>query len=79
AEPLPPYERPPLSKAGSTDSSDPKFIAAAEKYIENGIRLLTGLQARDIDPASRTVTLSNARPHPLQAEACRRRAPSRPK
>ncbi|MGO8067039.1 NAD(P)/FAD-dependent oxidoreductase [Rhizobium leguminosarum] len=59
AEPLPPYERPPLSKAGSTDAGDPKFIAAAEKYIENGIRLLTGLEARDVDPASRTVTLSD--------------------
>ncbi|MGO7590809.1 NAD(P)/FAD-dependent oxidoreductase [Rhizobium leguminosarum] len=59
AEPLPPYERPPLSKAGSTDASDPKFIAAAEKYIENGIRLLTGLEARDLDTASRTVTLSD--------------------
>ncbi|MGR9081341.1 NAD(P)/FAD-dependent oxidoreductase [Rhizobium leguminosarum] len=59
AEPLPPYERPPLSKAGSTDASDPKFIAAAEKYVENGIRLLTGVEARDFDPASRTVTLSD--------------------
>ncbi|MGO6968596.1 NAD(P)/FAD-dependent oxidoreductase [Rhizobium leguminosarum] len=59
AEPLPPYERPPLSKAGSTDASDPKFIAAAEKYAENGIRLLTGLEARDFDPASRIVTLSD--------------------
>ncbi|MGO8048575.1 FAD-dependent oxidoreductase, partial [Rhizobium johnstonii] len=26
AEPLPPYERPPLSKAGSTDASDPEFL-----------------------------------------------------
>ncbi|MBY2933382.1 NAD(P)/FAD-dependent oxidoreductase [Rhizobium leguminosarum] len=59
AEPLPPYERPPLSKAGSTDASDPKFIAAAEKYVENGIRLLTGLEARDLDTPSRTVTLSD--------------------
>ncbi|MGO6879081.1 NAD(P)/FAD-dependent oxidoreductase [Rhizobium ruizarguesonis] len=59
AEPLHPYERPPLSKAGSADASDPKFIAAAEKYIENGIRLLTGLEARDLDPASRIVTLSD--------------------
>ncbi|NKQ83581.1 NAD(P)/FAD-dependent oxidoreductase [Rhizobium ruizarguesonis] len=59
AEPLHPYERPPLSKAGSADASDPKFIAAAEKYIENGIRLLTGLEARDFDPASRIVTLSD--------------------
>ncbi|NNH61833.1 FAD-dependent oxidoreductase [Rhizobium laguerreae] len=59
AEPLHPYERPPLSKAGSADASDPKFIVAAEKYIENGIRLLTGVEARDFDPASRTVTLSD--------------------
>ncbi|MBY5691719.1 FAD-dependent oxidoreductase [Rhizobium leguminosarum] len=59
AEPLAPYERPPLSKAASTDASDPKFIAAAEKYTENGIRLLTGLEARDFDPASRIVTLSD--------------------
>ncbi|TBY82571.1 NAD(P)/FAD-dependent oxidoreductase [Rhizobium leguminosarum] len=59
AEPLPPYERPPLSKAGPADASDPKFIAAAEKYIENGIRLLTGLEARDLDTASRTVALSD--------------------
>ncbi|MGO7277712.1 NAD(P)/FAD-dependent oxidoreductase [Rhizobium ruizarguesonis] len=59
AEPLHPYERPPLSKAGSADASDPKFIAAAEKYIENGIRLLTGLEAGDFDPASRIVTLSD--------------------
>ncbi|MBY3168598.1 NAD(P)/FAD-dependent oxidoreductase [Rhizobium laguerreae] len=57
AEPLLPYERPPLSKAASTDASDPKFIAAAEKYIENGIRLLTGLEAMDLDTASRTVAL----------------------
>ncbi|PDV86764.1 ferredoxin reductase [Rhizobium sp. H4] len=58
AEPLHPYERPPLSKAGS-DASDPKFIVAAEKYAENRIRLLTGLEATNFDPASRTVTLSN--------------------
>lgn len=59
AEPMAPYERPPLSKAGSADAADPKFIAAAEKYTENGIRLLTGLEAKDIDTASKTVTLSD--------------------
>ncbi|MBB2750285.1 UNVERIFIED_ORG: 3-phenylpropionate/trans-cinnamate dioxygenase ferredoxin reductase subunit [Rhizobium aethiopicum] len=58
AEPLHPYERPPLSKAGS-DASDPKFIAAAEKYAESRIRLLTGLEAKEFDAASRTVTLSD--------------------
>ncbi|NKK97675.1 ferredoxin reductase [Rhizobium leguminosarum bv. viciae] len=59
AEPLAPYERPPLSKIGPADARGPKFIAAAEKYIENGIRLLTGLEARDLDTASRIVTLSD--------------------
>ncbi|MBY3379115.1 NAD(P)/FAD-dependent oxidoreductase [Rhizobium laguerreae] len=59
AEPLPPYERPPLSKVGPADTSDPKFIATAEKYAESGIRLLTGLEARDLDAAFRIVTLSD--------------------
>ncbi|PDT04841.1 ferredoxin reductase [Rhizobium chutanense] len=59
AETLHPYERPPLSKAGAADASDPKFIATVEKYEDSGIRLLTGLEARDFDAASRTVTLSD--------------------
>lgn len=59
AEPLAPYERPPLSKTGSADAADPKFIAAAERYAENDIRLLTGLEAKDFDTASKTVTLSD--------------------
>lgn len=60
AEPIHPYERPPLSKAGSADAADPKFIATLEKYAESGIRLLTGLEARDFDTTSRTVTLSDS-------------------
>ncbi|QKK20842.1 NAD(P)/FAD-dependent oxidoreductase [Rhizobium indicum] len=59
AEPLAPYERPPLSKTGSADATGPKFIATAERYAENDIRLLIGLEARDIDTASKTVTLSD--------------------
>ncbi|MDU0361445.1 FAD-dependent oxidoreductase [Rhizobium sp. 25PS6] len=59
AEPLLPYERPPLSKASPADTSDPKFIATAEKYAESGIRLLTGLEARVLDAAFRIVTLSD--------------------
>ncbi|MBX5042141.1 FAD-dependent oxidoreductase [Rhizobium lentis] len=59
AETLHPYERPPLSKAAGADASDPKFIAAAEKYAESGIRLMTGLEAKNFDTASRTVTLSD--------------------
>lgn len=59
AELLHPYERPPLSKAGIADTSDPKFIAAAEKYAESNIRLRTGVEAGDFDTTSRTVTLSD--------------------
>ncbi|WP_064695649.1 NAD(P)/FAD-dependent oxidoreductase [Rhizobium aegyptiacum] len=59
AEPLHPYERPPLSKAGFADAGDPKFIATLEKYAECGIRLLTGLEARDLDTESRAVRLSD--------------------
>ncbi|MDR9772896.1 FAD-dependent oxidoreductase [Rhizobium hidalgonense] len=59
AEPLHPYERPPLSKAGSADASNPKYIATVEKYAESGIRLLTGLEARDLDTSSKAVTLSD--------------------
>ncbi|QKK27632.1 NAD(P)/FAD-dependent oxidoreductase [Rhizobium hidalgonense] len=59
AEPLHPYERPPLSKASSADASNPKYIATVEKYAESGIRLLTGLEARDLDTSSKAVTLSD--------------------
>jgi 3-phenylpropionate/trans-cinnamate dioxygenase ferredoxin reductase subunit len=58
-EPLAPYERPPLSKAGADGSLDPKFIATPEKYAESGIRLLTGVTAHDLDPETKVVTLSD--------------------
>jgi 3-phenylpropionate/trans-cinnamate dioxygenase ferredoxin reductase subunit len=58
-EPLAPYERPPLSKAGADGSLDPKFIATPEKYAESGIRLLTGVTAHDLDPETKGVTLSD--------------------
>jgi 3-phenylpropionate/trans-cinnamate dioxygenase ferredoxin reductase subunit len=59
AEPVAPYERPPLSKAGLAAALEPKLIAAAEKYAESGILLATGTTACALDPAARRVTLSD--------------------
>lgn len=59
AEPVAPYERPPLSKAGLAAALEPKFIAAAERYAESGILLTTGTMASNLDPAARRVTLSD--------------------
>jgi len=58
-EPFAPYERPPLSKEGLLEAREPKFIAAPERYRESDIVLLTGATATAIDPAARSVTLSD--------------------
>ncbi|MBB3659962.1 3-phenylpropionate/trans-cinnamate dioxygenase ferredoxin reductase subunit [Rhizobium sp. BK650] len=55
----PPYERPPLSKAGLLGAIDPKFVAAQEAYAASNIRLLTGLTATGLDAAAHTVALSD--------------------
>lgn len=61
SESLPPYERPPLSKAGASAGLDPKYIAAPEKYEESRIHLVTGITADRLDPSARSVTLSDGR------------------
>jgi 3-phenylpropionate/trans-cinnamate dioxygenase ferredoxin reductase subunit len=58
-EPEPPYERPPLSKEylrGEAERSD-AFVNPAGWYEENGVELLTGVNAMSIDPAARTAKL----------------------
>jgi 3-phenylpropionate/trans-cinnamate dioxygenase ferredoxin reductase subunit len=58
-EPEPPYERPPLSKEylrGEADRSD-AFVNPAGWYEENGVELLTGVNAMSLDPAARTAKL----------------------
>jgi 3-phenylpropionate/trans-cinnamate dioxygenase ferredoxin reductase subunit len=58
-EPEPPYERPPLSKEylrGEADRAD-AFVNPAGWYEENGVELLTGVNAMSLDPAARTAKL----------------------
>lgn len=58
-EPEPPYERPPLTKeylrgeAGREDA----HVNAAGWYEDNGVELLTGVNAMSLDPSARTATL----------------------
>ena len=58
-EPEPPYERPPLTKeylrgeAGREDA----YVNAAGWYEDNGVELLTGVNAMSLDPAARTAKL----------------------
>ncbi len=59
AEPVTPYERPPLSKAGLADGAEPKFIARFEQYSEQDIRLLTGVTALELEATARNVKLSD--------------------
>lgn len=59
AEPLAPYERPPLSKGGTDKAPEPKFIAALERYREQSIDLKLGTTVTAIDPATKTVRLSD--------------------
>ncbi|WP_112608766.1 NAD(P)/FAD-dependent oxidoreductase (plasmid) [Rhizobium sp. WW22] len=58
AEPLAPYERPPLSKAGTDQPPEPKFIATLERYGEQSIDLKLGTTVTAIDPATKTIRLS---------------------
>ncbi|WP_026617412.1 NAD(P)/FAD-dependent oxidoreductase [Ensifer aridi] len=59
AEPVTPYERPPLSKAALANGAAPKFIAASEQYSEKDIRLLTGVTALELEATGRSVLLSD--------------------
>lgn len=61
AEPLPPYQRPPLSKAwlkGEAGAAD-LFLKPAGWYAENGVDLRAGRVATAIDRASRLVRLGD--------------------
>lgn len=60
-EPVAPYERPPLSKAGLLEPLEPKFIASMDRYNEGRIDLVTATTASNLAPASKTVMLSDGR------------------
>jgi NADPH-dependent 2,4-dienoyl-CoA reductase/sulfur reductase-like enzyme len=59
AEPDRPYERPPLSKGYLTGAQDRESVFAqpADWYVNNDVRLLTGVRATAIDPAGHTVAI----------------------
>ena len=63
-EPLPPYQRPPLSKAWLKGEADADSLALkpAAWYAENGCDLRLGVRAVSLDRAGRTVTLSDGEP-----------------
>jgi len=58
-EPEPPYERPPLTKEylrGEGGRED-AHVNAADWYEDNGVELLTGVNAMSLDPSARTAKL----------------------
>jgi 3-phenylpropionate/trans-cinnamate dioxygenase ferredoxin reductase subunit len=60
-EPVPPYQRPPLSKAwlkGEADL-DSLLLRPADYYADHAVTLRTGVRVTAISPAERTVTLSD--------------------
>ena len=61
AEPVPPYQRPPLSKAYLLGEMplERLFLRPESFYAEQGITLLTGARVRGIDPAARQVHLAD--------------------
>jgi NADPH-dependent 2,4-dienoyl-CoA reductase/sulfur reductase-like enzyme len=63
AEPVRPYERPPLSKAYLTGGQDREsvFVHPADWYAGNDIQLLTGVRATALDPATHTVDTGDGR------------------
>jgi 3-phenylpropionate/trans-cinnamate dioxygenase ferredoxin reductase subunit len=61
AEPVPPYQRPPLSKAYLLGdmSLDRLFLRPASFYAEHGIDLRLNSQVTGIDPAEKTVMIGD--------------------
>ena len=61
AEPRPPYDRPPLSKAvlASAQAEDDLGLRPADWHAEHGVELLLGVRATALDAARRTVTLDD--------------------
>ena len=60
-EPVPPYQRPPLSKAYLLGEMEEErlYLRPASYYEENDITLRLGTRVREIDTKAQTVTLGN--------------------
>jgi 3-phenylpropionate/trans-cinnamate dioxygenase ferredoxin reductase subunit len=69
AEPEPPYERPPLSKAYLRGEVpfDKAFVRPPTFYAEHGIETMFGTRASRIDPSARFVELEDHRRVPFDA------------
>jgi 3-phenylpropionate/trans-cinnamate dioxygenase ferredoxin reductase subunit len=67
AEPQPPYERPPLSKAylRGEEPFDKALVRPATFYAEHGIQTMFGTRATRIDPSARLVELEDHRRVPF--------------
>ncbi|MEM6387886.1 MAG: FAD/NAD(P)-binding oxidoreductase [Pseudomonadota bacterium] len=65
-EPVPPYERPPLSKAYLMGDYDKErlFLRPESIYAEKGITLRLGTRVTAIDPAARQVTTGDGETRP---------------
>lgn len=59
AEPLAPYERPPLSKQALVETIEPKFVTTLEQYREQSIDLRLNATVAAIEPADKTVKLAD--------------------
>ncbi len=60
-EPVPPYQRPPLSKAYllGTMARERLFLRPESWYADNDVTLAEGMRAETISPGDKTVTLSD--------------------
>lgn len=69
AEPQPPYERPPLSKAYLRGEApfEKALVRPAAFYAERGIETILGTRATRIDPSARLVELEDRRHVPFDA------------
>ena len=58
-----PYERPPLSKAVLTETTEPSiaYFHAEERYAEQRIELLLGTAVAEIEPAAHRIRLTDGR------------------
>ncbi len=59
AEPLLPYERPPLSKDVLQGTAEFEVLHDAQWYAERDTRVITGQPAKGLDLGGRTVTLAD--------------------
>jgi len=63
SEPVPPYQRPPLSKAYLLGdiTRERLFLRPEASYADENIRLMLGTEVREIDAKARTITVANER------------------